>query len=338
MTQHQESQYSPYVMSRRMLLGGLLAGATSQAAQAERKGDVVLGQDGWIFAGWEDIRFLDQGKLRQVCDLVLQTTTLLRQSKVNIVLTLAPTRARIYADKLPSDFQPAPLVQQRYATVLDLLRKSGALVPDMATPLTQLRRTEAQSLFFKTDSHWTPAATEPLGMMLGKQIKDTFNLPPSNHPGTKLGAIEARTHPGDLLGTLPAADKAKYPATEPFKIRKVLAQPSGDVWSGLLEEDGADVAVVGNSYMLPYFGLTPMLSNTLNRPLSLFWRTARVGPWKTLLEYLASDLYRQQRPKVIIWHLMEGSMEYGPDAMGWWGDSAMPTPKYTAELHRLLGA
>jgi hypothetical protein len=56
------------------------------------------------------------------------------------------------------------------------------------------------------------------------------------------------------------------------------------------------------------------------------------------LEYLASDLYRQQRPKVIIWHLMEGSMEYGPDAMGWWGDSAMPTPKYTAELHRLLGA
>lgn len=304
------------------------------AARAERRGDLWFGKENWLFGAWEDIRRVDLEKVRGTAQLIVQAVGRLRFAGLQVVLTLAPTRARIYADMLPPDFQPSADCNRRYETALQILRRADAVVPDMAAGLLELRRTSQDQLFFKADSHWTPAGAEPMARLTAAMMKDRLRLPASARPGLRLGPVETKSTDGDLMQLLSPADRATYPRSETYRPHRVLPAAGG---GGLVEDDSADVAIVGNSYMMPHFGFQPTLSEQLNRPVGLFWKTARFGPYRTLLDYLDSPLFKQSRPKVVVWHLMENGLEYPPSANGWYGEYAMPVPSFQTTLRARLG-
>jgi alginate O-acetyltransferase complex protein AlgJ len=321
-------------MRRRALLAAAAAAAGPAAtARAELRGSSAFGSQGWIFPTWEDIRRVDLQRTRQVCGFIVRAAQELRRHEIETVFTLAPTRTRIYADMLPPEFRPSPEAERRYAVALEELRRGSSVVPDLAALLTALRQSQPQPVFFRADSHWTSVAAEAAATETARLMRSALQLPPSAQPGLRLGAAEPRTQDNDLLGDVPLAEQHRWPA-ERYQGHRFTAPGPG----ALIEAEGGDVAIVGNSYMQAPLGFPPMLSNQLDRPVVLFWQTARFGPYRTLLDYLASPAFARSRPRALVWHFNEGSMEKPCDDAGWWAQNAMPPLQFMAELRRLAAA
>lgn len=320
-------------------LGALAAGAALPLpAAAEIRGKVVIGKDGWLFGNWEDIRHVDLQRLRPLGPLMTRVVQIFREKGIELIITVAPTRARIYQDMLPPDFQPNADAVKRYPAMLDLLRQTGALVPDFATALTQARATHTEPVFLKTDTHWTGVGSEAAAAELAQMITAKYHLPPSSKRGPRLGDYYTFANPGEIRRQMALDDQKNYPATEPLKIRKSelrFASPQGV----LIEEDTTDIVIVGNSYMLPQYGFPDALANRLDRPVALAVKAQNIGPYRTMLDYLASSQFKgRAKPKLLIWHHLEGSIDQMPDQRSWWGEGTMATSAFLADLQRLVAA
>jgi alginate O-acetyltransferase complex protein AlgJ len=327
-------------LPRRALLGGLGALGLSRAAFGQSTplmlNNVVLGRDGWLYGGWEDVRRVDLARTRRVTTLISNAASILKQNGIDTVISLTPTKARIYPEFLPEAFRSTADAERRYAVALEELRRPGTVVPDLATLFADLRRTQpTQPLYFKADIHWTPMAAEPAAVETAKAIKAGLRLPPSARPGTRLGPhVSMRYEKNDLAEQLPATERGKY-AFENFRVRQVQ-RASGQ--AALIEDDSADVVVVGNSFMQVGYGFPPMLSNQLERPVSLAVKIGRVGPYRTLLDYVTSAPFRQSRPKLLVWHFLEGNMEILPDHVGTWATGAIAPQDFLNDLRRAVAA
>ncbi len=329
--------------SRRDMLRGLGAAAMlaspflPRPAGAEIRGQIVVGKDGWLFGLWEDIRRINLARSRSTGAFVSQAVGEFRRAGIDLVLTVAPGRFRTYEDMLPPEFQMNPDAKDRYRTILAEFRKSGALVPDLAASFTALRRAQTELVYFKADTHWTGIGAEGAATEAAKAIKDQFRLAPSQKRGTQIGDWETRQNPGEFRRLMTAAEAAKVPASEPYRVHKSQAR-FASAQGELVDDDANDVVIVGNSYMLPQFGFPQMLSNQLDRPIGLSLKAQRIGPYRIMLDYLGSSQFKgQPKPKLILWHFLEGSADQMPDAREWWGDAgAMAPDAFMAGLRSAL--
>ncbi|CAH2602381.1 ALGX domain-containing protein [Rhodovastum atsumiense] len=335
---HSVAATAKTAISRRAVLGGLTAGTIMAGVPGQAGAAivnlVVVGQDGWLFPIWEEVRRLDPNRIRQTTDLLNGAVEILRRAGIEVAIALLPAKARIYRAALPEDFRFTAQTEQRYAMALEALRKSGALVPDLAAPLQRLHAAQpATPLFFKGDTHWTAAGAECAATEVASQIKQKFRLPPAPQGGTRLGApVMALQEKNDLVAMLPLSEAPKY-RLESFPVRRPLQQGG----TALVEDDSADVAVVGNSFLQPLFGFAPVLSNQLDRPVSLTWKVHQYGPYQTLLSCLGSDAFRRRRPKLVVWAMLEIDMSNPSDRRDVWGPNAMPPAAFLQELRRVVG-
>ena len=296
-------------------------------------GEVITGRDGWLFGAWEDVRRVDLRRTRDLCLYLNGAIGIIRDAGLKVALCITPTKARIYQEFLPADFQPNGDAIARYGVLMEVLARSQALMVDHAAQFATLRRTSRDPLYFKADIHWTPAGGAAAATDLAKLVKVRAGLPSARRPGTRLGEfISMRYESNDLAGMLPPAQRTRFPY-EQFRVRRIVGAPQG---VGLIEEDGADSVVVGNSFMQTGFGFPPTFSNELARPVSLAVQVGRFGPYTTLLNYLKSDLFRNERPNLLVWHFLEGNMEVMPDHTGYWGSSAMPASRFIEELRNAV--
>ena len=86
----------------------------------------------------------------------------------------------------------------------------------------------------------------------------------------KLGDWINDRHLGDLAANFLSperkrADRVPRPTSSARPPRSDAAKAD----AGLLDSDPAPVAVVGNSFVQPYFGFSQRLSNKIDRPVSL---------------------------------------------------------------------
>jgi alginate O-acetyltransferase complex protein AlgJ len=297
---------------------------------------VLVGKGGWLFLAWDSPDRADLGRVRQVAQLANEAVDILKRANIETAIVLNPAKARIYRDALPDGVRYLPDAERRYAVALEELRRPGTLVPDLDTLFANIRRaTPTEDLFFKANTHWTAAGAEAAAVEVAKQIKERFRLPPSSKPGTQLGQY-TRTllERNDLADMLPAPERAKYPL-ETFGVHQVLNTQGP---AALLDEDAADTVVVGNSYMHPEWNFVPMLSNQLKRPVSLVWKVHLVGPYRTLIDYVGSEPFRRQRPKLVVWNLHELDMECTPNIGAVWGQNAMQAQAFLSDLSRAVGA
>ena len=317
--------------SRRQALRGLGAAMLTvpflhRPASAEIRGQIVVGKDGWLFGLWEDIRRVSLARSRSTGTFVNQAAGEFRRAGIDLVLTVSPGRYRTYKDMLPPEFQMNADAQERYRTITTEFRKSGALVPDINQLFDRLKSSQPDLLYFKADTHWTGVGAESAATEVAKAIKDRFRLAPSQKRGTQIGDWETRQNPGEFRRLMTAAEAAKVPAAEAYRVHKSQAR-FASAQGELVDDDANDVVIVGNSYMLPQFGFPQMLSNQLDRPIGLSLKAQRIGPYKIMLDYLGSSQFKgQPKPKLIIWHFLEGSADQMPDAREWWGDAGAMAP------------
>ncbi len=311
-----------------------LASLLPGRAGAQQASLITPGRDGWLFPAWEDIREPNTAELRQVSDLVADAITMIRGAGIAVAIVLIPMRARIYPEKLPDNFRMASATAERYATLLARWRGAGALMPDLASRFAALRRSQNETVFFSADNHWKPVAAYAAAEEVAR-LAAPLGLPAVARGGTRLGEWGTLTmRDNDLAGLLPPAEARRY-QPERYRVR-ALPQASG----GLLVEDDAanDVAVLGNSFVLPGFGFTPALSQALNRPVTLFVRAGNFGHWRILTEYLGGGLFRANRPKLLVWELLEGDMVHPPEQIGYFGPNTMTPQAFLAGVRAALRA
>ena len=251
-----------------------------------------------------------------------------------MVISFTPAKSRVYREYLPADFKWSPDAEKRYAVALEELRKPGTLVPDQATMFNAAHaQAPAQPLFFKADTHWVAAGAEKAAMLVASSIKEKLHLPPSSKPGTKLGAPTTVTQErNDLAALLPAADQARYPF-QSYVVRQPVDAGAG----GLLDDDTADTIVIGNSFMQPIYAFSNVVSEQLNRPVSLLWKVHQFSPYYNMVNFVRSDTFKKARPKLIIWNFAEVDMETPSNNPGAWGQTAMPPATFMTDLRKTLG-
>jgi len=321
-------------LTRRGALSGAAWMLAAQPGAAAVIDFTVIGKDGWLFATFDDIRRVDVARMHATTRLVGDGVAMLKRAGIETVVALTASKSRTYREFLPPDFQFSPEGLRRYGAMLELLRATNTMVPDLATPLLEHRAAHpADLLFLKADTHWNAAGAEIAAIELAREVKARFNLGPSSRPGTKLGGtVIARQGRNDLADGLPEAMGAKYPS-ETFPIREVL-QTGGA--ASLIEEDTADVLVVGNSFMQTKYGFAAMLSNQLDRPVSLVSRVHQASPYKTLVGVLGENRFKRAKPKLLVWNFAETDMVTAPDQAGAWGPNAMTSQAFLGELATVL--
>ena len=283
-------------------MGAGLSGMPDAQALTIMNG-VVVGKNGWLFLAFDDPRQGGAARLPQVTKIINDAVGLIRARGIECAVLVAPAKARIYPEFLPDDWTFSPEAERRYRLAMEQLRAGGAVVPDLAQLFANGRRSAPdEALYFRNDIHWTPAAAQLAATELVAQLSQRIRLPPSRAPGTRLGErVQMPGTENDLLNLLPGAERSKY-QVEPYLVRRPVAAAGRDA---LLQDDAADVAVVGNSYAQPKYNLAPMISSLLNRPVSLSWENHLKGPYRVLLSYLQGAGFKRQRPKVLVWNIIE---------------------------------
>lgn len=325
---------APHRMSRRAgLVLALAAPSLVAPARAQQASLVELGKDGWIFPVWDRLGRIDMPALRASLQTMGEAVGILRAARMQVAICLIPSRKRLMREFLPAGAPVSPEASQRYSLTMSEGTRAGALVPDLdATLRAQMQRDPANPVFFKTDTHWTPFGAEIAAVEMARQMRAQMQLPASPRPGTRLGDLRPMVlAAGDLTQHVPPAQRAAF-GPERSLIRQILASEGP---AALLEDDSHDTIVVGTSNVQPRFGFQPVLSNQLVRPVGLSWRPNNVGTYFALLEYLRSEGFRRQRPRVLVWNHLEQDMP-NTTSNSAWGTGAMPPAEFLNQLRRAV--
>jgi alginate O-acetyltransferase complex protein AlgJ len=330
------SSHGRFDLSRRAVLGGAAAmlamPRAGMAAEPVAINGVVIGKSGWLFATWDAQHAVVPRLVTNVTNIMNEAIGILKAKGIATAVTLLPARSRLYGEFLPDGLTLRPEVVQRYSQALRELRAPGTVVPDLATALADAKRAQPQlPLFFKADTHWMPAGAETAAIAFAKEVLAKVQLPPSTQPGTQFGTPVEMEHVNDLARLLPAPQRDQYP------LQTYMFRPPVTAQNALLDTDKADVAVVGNSYMQPKYGFSAMVSYQMQRPVSLMWDVNQVGPYQMLLRYLASDMFRQQRPKLIVWNIHEMDLDNEPNLTEIWGQNSMTSQTFLSEVRKRVG-
>jgi alginate O-acetyltransferase complex protein AlgJ len=288
----------------------LLATMPMQFARADSS--VIEGKEGWLFPAWESLSRVDQPAQDRAIELIRDVNERLARRKIGLLLLVAPMKAAMYPQRLPAGMALAADVRARYPRIQSSLLQANIHSLDDLAVLKAVEQ-GAQSAFHRADYHWTGWSSEASAAAAGELIGKTWTLDGKPGGASVLGEWTSERRFGDLAANFMTPEQRKAIGRENFVVR-TPAPASG----ALLDEAKAQVHVVGNSFVQPYFGFPQKLSSVIDRPVSVTWNVGNVGPWLTLLQYVESKQFAERQPQVIVWQLNEGQLQFGPDAVGRW--------------------
>ncbi|MCG2673103.1 twin-arginine translocation pathway signal [Bradyrhizobium sp. GCM10023182] len=283
--------------------------------------DAVLeGKSNWLFAGWESLTAARPDAEQASIRLISDVGRLLAQRNVKVIVAIVPLKPRYYESLLPDGSTMSDIVRGRYDRELTELRAAGVNTPDLRDAFKTVVA-DKKEVFYRTDFHWTTFAAEATADLIAGVITSQGPLPGNAGSGTRLGEWMSDRHLGDLAANFLPPERKRAIGPETYVIR-AATKPA----AGLLDADPSPVAVVGNSFVQPYFGFPQRLSNKIDRPVALKWNPGDVGPWATLLQYLQSSDFSTASVRHLVWQFNEAQIQNGPDAVGEWASQGISTP------------
>jgi alginate O-acetyltransferase complex protein AlgJ len=283
--------------------------------------DAVLeGKQNWLFAGWESLTTAKPAAEKSSIGLIAGASRLFAKKNIKLIVLIVPLKPRYYEPLLPDGVAMSDEIRKRYDVLLTELRASGVTAIDVRDAFKTVIAGK-QEVFYRADFHWTTFAAEATADQVAASILSSGPLPGKAGTGMKLGDWINDRHLGDLAANFLSPERKRAIGPEAYVIRQA---PKVD--AGLLDSDPAPVAVVGNSFVQPYFGFSQRLSNKIDRPVSLKWNPGDVGPWATLLQYLKSPEFTASPPQFVVWQFNEAQLQNGPDAAGEWAAPSIIVP------------
>ena len=309
----------------------LLAAAAGSALAAP---SVLEGSDGWLFPGWEHPDRADAAAQNANLDLIKEAGDELAAKQIGLLVLVAPAKIGFYPNRLPSGVTLAPEVKARYGQLLAALKQRGIVTFDDAAVLRQVENGK-NTAFYRADYHWTAQASEASADAAAAVLREHWQITADPKGGAVLAEWVNERRFGDLANNFMTPRDRKRIGRDTYTVRKETAAAGGDLLGG----DPAQVLVVGNSLVQPYFGFSQKLSNALGRNVALTWNPGNVGPWQTMLDAVESNSFKANKPKVIVWQFNEAQLEQGPSAADAWdAKSVMTAARWKARFAAALSA
>lgn len=287
--------------------------------------DAVLeGKQNWLFAGWESLTTAKPAAEKSSIGLIAGVSRLLAKKNIRLIVLIVPLKPRYYEPLLPDGAVISDEIRKRYDAQLTELRASGVTAIDIRDAFKTVIAAK-QEVFYRADFHWTTFAAEASADQVAALILSAGPLPGKAGTGMKLGDWINDRHLGDLAANFLSPERKRAIGPEAYVIRQA-PKATGGADAGLLDSDAAPVAVVGNSFVQPYFGFSQRLSNKVDRPVTLKWNPGDIGPWATLLQYFKSPEFTGSPPQFVVWQFNEAQLQNGPDAVGEWAAQSTISP------------
>jgi alginate O-acetyltransferase complex protein AlgJ len=276
------------------------------------------GKDGWLFPLWESYTEIQKSHQEMSLAHLQFLNTQFAAHNVQLVVMVVPMKAAFYPDRVPAGQPVSTDVLKRYGDVMSALQAAAIPTFDDAAIL---RRLEVQQIpaFFRTDYHWTGHAAEASADAAAEVIRQQVRFAKAPAGGSQLGEWTRERRYGDLALRFLTAEQRMAVGRDVFQVRTAPLQQT----QSLLDDEFAEIHVVGNSFVQPYLGFPQKLSQALNRPVSLTWKFGNIGPWFTMLSYLESAEYQQNKPRVVLWQLNESRLGAGPQDKDAWDAEAV---------------
>lgn len=258
------------------------------------------GADGWLFA-LRDLRrapALDETSRTQLARLVQH----LSANNTKLVVALVPNRILTSYTYLTPEItaeMPHKLedIRSSYFAKLASIAATGALVPDLLSPLENDRSAQNAGLFFKRDHHWTPTGSRIAASALAQAMLTLPEVTDISDHTFASSIAAARQNTGSyaeyaqkICGTTLAAEPYDY-------YRTTRAEPAS-----LLDETTPSIVLAGTSFSSDRFNFSGFLSEGLSREVQNV-SVDGGGIDNSLATYLASSAFTQQRPRVLVWEV-----------------------------------
>lgn len=294
-----------------ILSAGTLLATGMQPATAQSSTETVLqGPEGWLFAGWENLKDVDVAGIQSSVALLAKAQTLFESVGIRLVLVVVPMKAALVPHRLPPGLTVSPAMKARYGLIQREMAQAGLRSIDALTPLLELER-QGIVAFYRTDYHWTSAAAEAAADAASKVITQELKVPPSQKGGAQLGEWVTERHYGDFASRYLSPRARKLIGRDVFRVR-LPPEQSMD----LLDDDAAPVHVMGNSFVQPYWGFSQRISNKVQVSTSLTWNAGNIGQWAIALKHANEQLKGQPKPSVLVWLMNEAQVHIGPQTAG----------------------
>jgi len=255
--------------------------------------DVIEGEDGWLYPGWD--RLVDERprNARAAVKLVAGVNRALAGRGERLLLLVVPNKGRVVPEHLPASRRALVERSHAYQNLIASLRAEGVEVLDTYPLLSAAHRRDGRA-YSPRDAHWTARTAEQASAAAAPLVRAIGDLPGNAGDGDKVGEWEPVRRYADLVLILRRQGVVKH-GEDGFEERAYIPPTKG--WG--------PVAVVGSSFVDRRYGFPQMLSQLIDRRVELRVRFGLEGAWEAMAEHLRDRSAPPRR--VVIWQLSEGS-------------------------------
>lgn len=281
---------------------GLIGAARYVLAGEGRKG-VIAGKDGWLFTAEEArIPIKDIG---QSLDQIANIRRTLAGIGATLVIVPIPAKMDIEANQANAP-ELSAYMENLYVDFVSGLQRSGVKVVDTRSGLLAL----GNDAFFATDTHWTVDGAKAVAKTIAASGLITLG-----DTAMDVDPLPTKTLTGDLVSYVTTDALAPLVGLAQEHVAPYQANPAQTADLGdLFGPQTIDIVLIGTSYSAnPDWSFAEALKLSLKSDV-LNAASQGLGPVKPMMDYLASDAFRDTPPKVVIW---EFPLRYLTDTALW---------------------
>ncbi len=256
-----------------------------------RKG-VLVGSDGWFYSSEEFERPKNfDAEIANKLEYITQVKTALENAGIKLAVVLVPAKARVYPGHLGRYSRPK-YWDDVYQNFLTGLHAKGVISPNILNAMKA-----RDSMFLKTDTHWTPEGARVAAQAVAETVKPLLEFQTQvfvQKPG------KVAPHEGDLLKFVPLASFSPKPT--PDQLETPMVEGAESAGAGLFGDSKIEVALVGTSYSAnPKFNFDGALKLELQTDV-LNLALEGKGPITPMREFLKS---LPENLKLVVWEIPE---------------------------------
>lgn len=267
-----------------------------------RKG-VIVGSNGWLFTE-EEFSCIPHGdqNTQDNLDYIANVADILKEKGIKLHVILVPAKARVYKEYTGKHNVPHCRANL-YNHIINSLTEKHIPVVELLTAFRE--SPQRDTLYLKTDTHWTTQGARMAAMLAAGQI-ETDDLKTTSYTTHQ---TKSNKHEGDLLRYIPGVrnNMIKPDDLMGYETQKDTNASSGeqDAASALFGEDVPPVTLVGTSYSAnPKWHFEGFLKDSLDVEI-LNMADVGQGPFTVMKKYLDGDTIKNTPPSLVIWEIPE---------------------------------
>jgi hypothetical protein len=274
----------------------------------------VVGKNDWLFLRSELSSPAEAVGKAETISLIGRLNKVFAANGISMAFTMVPAKVRLYAEHLPDSIKLSDYMVGNYDSMSKALQAAGVTVIDLNTPLlsSPLRDSDPH-LFYRLDGHWNfvgaklAADSLKAGIVANPILKKSLDATPEVAFQRNVEKRKRPSKAGDLIGLVPP-NSGTFAPEQVTWVRVLRAQEK-------IEGNPVPIGITvqGSSFSQDWTGFVDSLRFVFQRDIVNVSVPAHIGSWVGMENYLSSDAFQANPPKLLVWERPEYTMRAPPD-------------------------